>query len=85
MWRVYGGAVAVVAGIGALVAAYSHGPEVSPTVPADFKGPNVLGVLVLHGPTSSWSRTTYDLVRAGGWALIVLGAIMVGARIGSLH
>src|SRR5664280_1686417 len=72
--RLYVGALMVIAGIAALIEAYSHHPEAAFKVPADFKGPNVLGVLVLHGPTSSWSHTAYDLVRIGGWALVILGA-----------
>jgi uncharacterized membrane protein HdeD (DUF308 family) len=74
MWRVYGGAVAVLAGIAALIEAYSHSPE-PPLVPTNFKGPNVLGVLELRSSTSGWSQTAYDLARIGGWALIVLGAV----------
>jgi uncharacterized membrane protein HdeD (DUF308 family) len=74
MWR---GAVAVVVGIVALIEAYSNSPHPPPHVPVDFKGPNVLGVLVLRRPVSGWSQTAYDLVRIGGWALILLGAVTV--------
>jgi hypothetical protein len=74
MWRIYGGAVMVIAGIAALIVAGSHHPEAHHP-PVDFGGKNVLGILILTRPGSGWSQTAYDLVRIGGWALLILGGV----------
>jgi hypothetical protein len=74
MWRIYCGAVMAIAGIAGLVVAGSHHPEAHHP-PVDFGGKNVLGTLTLTSPESGWSQTAYDLVRIGGWALVVLGAL----------
>jgi hypothetical protein len=76
MWRIYGGALAIVAGIAALIVAGSHHPQAN-DVARSFGGKNVLGILTLKGPGSSWSQTAYDLVRIGGWALVILGTSTV--------
>jgi hypothetical protein len=73
MWRVYGGVTMVVAGIAGLIVAASHHPDAQ--LPSDFGGKNVLGILVLTNHRSAWSQTAYDVVIAGGWALVVIGAL----------
>jgi hypothetical protein len=74
MWRVYGGVTMVIAGITGLILATSHHPEAQ--LPPDFGGKNVLGILVLTNHPSAWSQTAYDVVIAGGWALVALGALI---------
>ena len=76
MWRIYGGAVIVIAGVAGLVEAASHPPEARHP-PVDFGGKNVLGILTLTSHGSGWSQTANDLVRIGAWALVVLGALTV--------
>ena len=70
MWRVYGGAVALVAGIAALIEAGSH-----------HRSSNLGGGSGFEGfgphPATGLSGTAYDLIRIGGWALIILGALTV--------
>jgi hypothetical protein len=77
MVRVFGGAVMVVAGIAAFIEAHSHAPT------ARLECPNGRGVrtdctedqwvFVPHG----MSHTVYDLLRIGGWALVIIGALLV--------
>jgi hypothetical protein len=75
VWRVCGGAVVAIAGIVALIAAASHHPEVHHAPLPDFGGKHVLGTLTLTSAGSGWSQTAYDLIRIGGWALVILGAL----------
>lgn len=35
------------------------------------------GYLLPIRSASGWSATTYDLVRIGGWALLIFGAVVV--------
>jgi hypothetical protein len=69
MWRVYGGAVAVIAGIAAFIEAHVHKP---------FAGVN-FGLLDSRydQPPSGLSQTAYDLLRIGGWALVIVGALTI--------
>jgi hypothetical protein len=76
MWRVYGGAILIIAGIVALIEARSHHPEPR-HAPLHLSGENVLGTLTLTSNRSAWSQTAYDLVRIGGWALLILGLAAV--------
>jgi hypothetical protein len=73
MWRIYGGVLLVVAGITALIEAHNNRPlraELVVTSP---------GHPVLHVPLrpGGLSDTAYDLLRIGGWALAILGALLV--------
>jgi hypothetical protein len=77
MWRIYGGALIVIAGIAALIVTANHYPEAHHTPPLDLSGENVLGTLTLTSHRSAWSQTAYDLARIGGWALVILGALIV--------
>lgn len=61
MWQVYGGALLVIAGIAAFIEAHSHR-----TRPASF-----------GEGTEGLSQTAYDLLRIGGWALVILGALTI--------
>jgi hypothetical protein len=75
MRRAFVGAAMVVAGIAALIVAHTHRPGPLAALGREFAGPNVLGRLTLRGGPSEWSQTAYDLVRIGGWGLIVFGAV----------
>ncbi len=58
------GALLIVGGIAALIEAGRHRPQ---TIDA--------GYLLSH--TTGWSPTGYDVVRIGGWALLIFGAVIV--------
>jgi hypothetical protein len=58
------GALLIVAGIAAQIVAARHRPEY---VTGGFS----------FGRWTGWSSTAYDLVRIGGWALLVFGAVIV--------
>jgi hypothetical protein len=62
------GAALIVAGIAALIIASDHHP-VSAFDPSRF--------FVPVRAAAAWSRTAYDAVRMGGWALVVVGALVV--------
>jgi hypothetical protein len=71
MLRAYVGAAMVVAGIVGLVEAYSHRPiraELIVTLP---------GKPAQHYPLrpEGLSSSAYEVLRIGGWALVVVGAI----------
>lgn len=81
MWRIYGGAVAVIAGIAAFTAAHSHQP-IAASRPLATSAAEALqleraGISLAARPASGLSPTAYDLLRIGGWALLILGAITV--------
>jgi hypothetical protein len=68
MWRVFGGAALVVAGIAALIEAHTHHPLRCPgCVPSPFAS----------SEPSRLSTTAYDLLRIGGWAVVIFGALLV--------
>jgi hypothetical protein len=66
MWRVYAGAVPIVAGIAAFIEAHRH-------IPVAAQHPE----LGLVRPASGLSPTAYDLLRIGGWALVIFGSVTV--------
>jgi uncharacterized membrane protein HdeD (DUF308 family) len=61
MWRIYGGAIMVIAGIAAFTEAHTHRP-----------GRIERG---WEQPPSELSTTAYDILRIGAWALLILGAV----------
>ena len=67
MWRVYGGAILVLAGIAAFIEAHRH-------IPIPARPPAGVGLVT---PASGLSPTAYDLLRLGGWALVILGSVTV--------
>jgi hypothetical protein len=74
MWRVYGGAILVIAGIAAFIEAHSHRPithYVCPNGSEECKDANLFAHH--HG----LSQTAYDLLGIGAWALVILGALTV--------
>ncbi len=66
MWRVYGGAIMIIGGIAAFIDARRH-------IPVPARQPEI-GVIT---PASGLSPTAYDLLRIGGWALVILGGVTV--------
>ncbi len=66
MVKVFGGAALVIAGIAAFIEAHSHRPP---------KGGE--WVPSLGGRTWWLSQTAYDLLRIGGAALILVGALLI--------
>jgi hypothetical protein len=76
MTRVFIGAALVIAGIAAFIEASSHRPEVRHALPRFSRG-QVLGYLTLTGPSRGLSQTAYDLLRIGGWALVIVGVLLV--------
>ena len=74
MRRAFVGAALVVAGIAAFIVANDNAPIARLECPGG--GPNCSEdqwVFVAHG----MSRTAYDLLRIGGWALVIFGAVLV--------
>jgi hypothetical protein len=66
MRRVYGGAMLMIGGIAAFIDAHRH-------IPVPARRPEI-GVI---SPASGLSPTAYDLLRIGGWALVILGGVTV--------
>jgi hypothetical protein len=65
MWKIFGGGILVVGGIAAFVEAHRH-------IPVPARQPEV-GLVT---PASGLSNTAYDLLRIGGWALVVFGILL---------
>ena len=81
MWRIFAGAVLVIAGIAAFIEAHSHKPVPAETAPSggsgegnvyEPPGPAFHG----HGPTGL-SQTAYDLLRIGAWTLVIIGGLLI--------
>jgi uncharacterized membrane protein HdeD (DUF308 family) len=66
MVRVFGGAVLVIAGIAAFIEAHHYRP-----FPSGYFTPGV------QGAPSRLSQTGYDLLRIGGWAFVIVGALLI--------
>jgi hypothetical protein len=74
MWRIYGGAIIVIAGIAAFIEAHSHPPELESRCRTGGKACLLEDFINVH---IGLSQTAYDLLRIGAWALMVLGAVTV--------
>jgi hypothetical protein len=72
VWRVFGGAALVVAGIAAFIEAHSNLPEA-----AEHPPPNVFCQSACGHGARGLSPTAYDLLRIGAWALVIIGALLV--------
>jgi hypothetical protein len=74
MLRVFSGAALIIAGIVAFIEAHSHRP-----IPAELPPKNLSPYVGVGGlrPASGLSQTAYDLLRIGGWALVIVGALLV--------
>jgi len=78
MWRVYGGAALVIAGIAAFIEAHSHAPAVeSRCLHPSEEGECRLGPGSHYEVHLGLSQTAYDLLRIGAWALVILGVLTV--------
>jgi hypothetical protein len=92
MWRVYGGALAVIAGIAAFIEAHSHRPlyAVKP-LESELDARDKIAEAYErtlgkgHPPTEPprellsghIGQTPYDLLVIGAWALVILGGLTV--------
>jgi hypothetical protein len=67
MWRIYGGAIAFIAGVSAFIVDYRNRPQ------------RILGeVSEGHASlVSGLTPTAYDLLHVAGWALIVVGVLLM--------
>jgi uncharacterized membrane protein HdeD (DUF308 family) len=74
MWRIYGGAIMVIAGIAAFIEAHSHPPELESRCRTGGKACLLEDFINVH---TGLSQTAYDLLRIGAWALMILGAVTV--------
>jgi uncharacterized membrane protein HdeD (DUF308 family) len=70
MWQIFGGAALIVAGIAAFIEAHTHRPQ----PPHGIVIPE--GARLPREP-SELSHTAYDLLRIGGWALLIFGVLLV--------
>jgi hypothetical protein len=82
MRRAFGGAVLVIAGIAAVIIAYSNHHAAY----ANIEGPSPLGGALneeqehLHAvahPATGLSQLAFDLIRIGGAALVIFGALLI--------
>jgi hypothetical protein len=64
------GAAFLIGGVAALIEAHSHRPIPLGNPFGGGSGDGSFGF-------SGWSQTAYDLVRIGGFALLIIGAILV--------
>lgn len=69
-WQVFGGAVVVVAGIAAFIEAQSHHPVY-------YNQATEGSVRIYFGSAGALPQTAYDLLRIGGWALLIFGVLLV--------
>jgi hypothetical protein len=81
LWRVFGGAALIVAGIAAFIEANAYRPVAAFVLPTEPTGAQralerVEGPAVAT-PASGLSHTQYDLLHIGGWALLVFGVLLV--------
>ena len=74
MWRIYGGAITLIAGIAAFIEAHSHPPELESRCRTGAKACLLEDFRNVH---IGLSQTAYDLLRIGAWALMILGAVTV--------
>jgi hypothetical protein len=70
------GAVLVVGGIAAKIEAARHAPDYVVNGPAGS-----YCSVPCHYHNVGWSQTLYDLVRIGGWALLIFGALIVAVAL----
>jgi hypothetical protein len=68
MWRIYGGAVAFLAGVSAFIVDYRNRPLEA--FRAFDHGSRIALVQGL-------SNTAYDLIHVGGWVLIIAGVLLM--------
>lgn len=78
MVRVFGGAALVVAGIAAFIVAHTHRPMEAVAIPGGLITKQEFAREgVVARPASGLSQTAYDLLRIGGWALLIFGALLI--------
>jgi hypothetical protein len=73
MVRAFIGAIMVVGGIAAFIETGSHAPGSECVDEISEPGNHTC----LKNAITGWSHNAYDLVRIGGWALIIIGALLI--------
>jgi hypothetical protein len=73
MRQVIAGVVLAIGGIAALIEAGSHHKA---AYRATETGLDEHMITIEHAATG-WSQTAYDLARIGGWALLIVGAVLL--------
>jgi hypothetical protein len=76
MVRVFGGTAFVIAGVAAVIEAHGHRPETF------ARGDNIYRVRETATKVPAHrglSNDASDLLRIGAWALVIFGALLVGA------
>jgi uncharacterized membrane protein HdeD (DUF308 family) len=74
MRQVFVGAALVIAGIAAFIEAYSHPPELESRCRTGGKACPLEAFSAVH---IGLSKTAYDLLRIGAWALVIVGVLLV--------
>jgi hypothetical protein len=69
MWRIYGGAVAFLAGVGAFIVDGRHNRN--PAVEAFLSSSGT------HQHAKGLSPTVYDLIHVAAWALVLAGLLLM--------
>lgn len=78
MWRVYGGALIVIAGIAAFITAHTNRPIAAYEPPGDsFEKARAAAAGARAVPAMGMSQTAYDILRIGACALVILGGLTV--------
>jgi hypothetical protein len=72
--QVFAGAVLLIAGIAAFIEASSHPPELESRCTTGAMACPVEDFRVVH---IGLSKTAYDLLRIGAWALVIVGVLLV--------
>lgn len=78
MFRIFGGAILLVAGIAAFIEAHRHIPVPATTLsasPARALRDEQLGIT--PQPASGLSPAAYDLLHIGAYALVIFGALLI--------
>jgi hypothetical protein len=79
MWRIFGGAVLVIAGIAAFIEANSNRPIPAFTTTERLQLAN--RTVITQFPASGPPQTAYDLIRIGAWELVIVGGLLVITRL----
>jgi len=72
VWRIFGGAALVIAGVAGFILAHSDQP-----IPAIYEREYPGGPRHLLSHASGLSQGAYDWLRIGGWALVIVGGLLI--------
>jgi hypothetical protein len=78
MFKVFAGAVLVIAGIAAFIEAHANHPIPAYSLPSDpIQREQAEQLGAVAKPASGLDPTAYDLLRIGAWALVIVGGLLV--------